>query len=118
MATLKKSLGAVALVAILAMSFPTLAKGKLGFATEATVSGFFSPVLKRVKIASVAPGSPAAVAGVKPGDYIIEANGRTIEGAPARGMADKLKNVKAGEHLRLKLKRGTEFVTADIVAGG
>ena len=93
------------------------ARGKLGFGTEATISGFFSPVLKRVKVTTVAPGSPAAEAGLKPGDYIVEANGRPIEGARAREMAGQLKNVQPGQHLRLRLKRGEVFVTADLVAG-
>jgi C-terminal processing protease CtpA/Prc len=117
MATWKRVCCLLAMVIALTTSPPVLAKGKLGFGTEATISGFFSPVLKRVKVASVAPNSPAAIAGMKSGDYIIEANGRAIEGAPAREMAGRLKNIKPGERLRLKLKRGAEFVTVEVVAG-
>ena len=117
METWKRIIATLTVVGALALSPAALAKGKLGFGTEVTVSGFFSPVLKRVKVASVAPGSPAAAAGLRPGDYIVEANGRVIEGAPAKEMAGQLKNIKPSEHLRLKLKRGAEFIAADIVAG-
>jgi C-terminal processing protease CtpA/Prc len=104
-------------VLLLVSSSAIAAKGKLGFGTEATISGFFNPVLRRVKITTVVPGSPAAAAGVMPGDYIVEANGRAIDGAPAREMAKQLKDIGPGAHLRLKLKRGEAFVMADIVAG-
>jgi C-terminal processing protease CtpA/Prc len=119
MATWNRSV-ALLVLSIAFLATPLIAnaaKGKLGFGTEATISGFFSPVLKRVKVTTVALRSPAAEAGLKPGDYIVEANGRSIEGAPAREMAGQLKNVQPGQHLRLKLKRGEAFVTADLVAG-
>ena len=109
----------VALVAVLfAMaSTAVAAKGKLGFATEATSSGFISPVLERLKVATVRPGSPAAAAGLKPGDQITEIDGRVIAGAPAREMAGALKNMQVGQKIRLKVKRGDELVTLDMVAG-
>lgn len=114
-----KKILAVLLVSVLLVvsSSVMAATGKIGFGTEATISGFFSPVLRRVKITTVVQGSPAAAAGVMPGDYIIEANGRAIDGAPAREMAKQLKDIEPGAHLRLKLKRGDAFVVADIVAG-
>ena len=108
----------VAAMALLAVSFAAAAaKGKLGFGTEAVFSGFFNPVLKRVKVATVAADSPAAAAGLKPGDCIVEADGQTIEGAPARVMVEKLKHVQPGQHLRLKLKRGESLLNIEIVAG-
>ena len=97
-------------------SVATAGKGSLGFGTEATFSGFFSPVLKRVKVTTVLPGSPAAAAGMKPGDYIIEANGRAINGAPAKEMAKQLKDVQAGQQLQLKLKRGDVVINVTVVA--
>lgn len=105
-------------VLLLAVAFVAVAaKGKLGFGSEATISGFFSPVLKRVKVTTVLAGSPAAAAGLRPGDYILEANGRVIEGAPAREMAGLLKNVQPGERLKLKLKRGESVLSTEIIAG-
>ena len=104
--------------ALLAISFGAIAaKGKLGFGTEATISGFFKPVLKRVKVTTVETGSPAAAAGLRPGDYVVEANGRTIEGAPAREMAGQLKNVQSGQRLQLKIKRGDSLLNVEIIAG-
>lgn len=108
----------VLVAVLLAMaSTAVAAKGKLGFATEATSSGFINPVLERLKVATVRPGSPAAAAGLKPGDHITEINGRLIAGAPAREMAGSFKNMQVGQKIRLKVKRGNEFVSIDIVAG-
>lgn len=109
----------LATLILLSVSFAVSAgKAKLGIATEATISGFFSPKLKRVKITTVVPGSPAALAGLLPGDFIVEANGQKIEGAPAREMAGLLRDVKPGQHLQLKVKRGeSNFKDVEIVAG-
>ncbi len=109
----------LATLILLSASFAVSAdKAKLGIATEATISGFFSPKLKRVKITTVVPGSPAALAGLLPGDFIVEANGKKIEGAPAREMAGLLRDVKPGQHLQLRVKRGeSNFKDVEVVAG-
>lgn len=93
-------------------------KGYLGFGTEATISGFFSPILKRVKVTEVQNGSPAAEAGLRVDDQILEANGKAISGAPAREMAGALRNVMPDQHLRLKVKHsdGTQS-EVNIIAG-
>ena len=64
------------------------------------------------------PSSPAAKAGLLAGDELVEANGKVIDGAPAREMAGALKNIKPGEHLQLRVRRkdGT-IANIDIVAG-
>ncbi len=109
---------AALLAVLLAMASTVVAaKGKLGFATEATSSGLISPVLERLKVAKVRPGSPAAAAGLLPGDLITEINGRPVVGAPAREMAGEFKNMQVGQKLRLKVKRGGGFVSIEIVAG-
>lgn len=93
-------------------------KSRLGFGTQATISGFLSPKLKRVTVTQVQPGSPAAIAGLAVGDQIIEANGKTIAGAPVRQMARQLRDLKSGEHLRLKVKRsGETLLSIDIIVG-
>lgn len=114
---MKRTARVLLAVALLgAASVALAAKGSLGFGTEAAFSGFFSPVLKRVKVTTVVPGSSAAIAGMKPGDYIVEADGRVIEGAPARELAKRLKSVQAGDRLRLKIKRGDALFDLVIVA--
>lgn len=112
----KKVLAGLMIALGLATTSVAVAKGRLGFVTEVSVSGIFSPVLKRVKVASVTPGSPAAIAGMKAGDYIIEADGHAVEGSPAREMAARIKAIKPGERLRLKLMRGGEFIATEVVA--
>ena len=107
----------VAVLLVVASTAAVAAKGKMGFATEATSSGFISPVLERLKVVTVRPGSPAAAAGLKAGDYITEVNGRVIVGVPAREMAGQFKNMQVGQKLLLKVKRGDIFVNVDIVAG-
>lgn len=106
------------ILSLASMSCAAGNKAHLGFGTEATISGFFSPKLKRVKVSGVVPNSPAAKAGLATGDELVEANGKVIAGAPAREMAGALKNIGTGEHLRLRVKHedGT-FANLDIVAG-
>lgn len=116
MPRLKQLLLVATAVIALCVSSAAVAKGKLGFVTEVDVSGVFRPVLKHVKVASIVPGSPAAAAGMKPGDYIVEANGRAIAGAPAKELAAQIRGIRPGETLRLKLKRGTAFVDATLIA--
>ena len=109
----------LAVLILLAVSFTVSAgKSRLGFGTEATISGFFSPRLKRVKVTTIERGSPAAIAGLLVGDFIVEANGKKIEGAPARELAGQMREVKSGQHLQLKVKRGeSTFKNLEIVAG-
>jgi C-terminal processing protease CtpA/Prc len=116
MAFLKNLLIIATAVVALGMSPTAAAKGKLGFVTEVDVSGVFRPVLKHVKVASIVPGSPAEAAGMKPGDYIVEVNGRAIAGAPAKEMAAQIRGIRPGEQLRLKLKRGSGMVDVTLTA--
>ncbi|HWO94020.1 MAG TPA: site-2 protease family protein, partial [Dehalococcoidia bacterium] len=64
-------------------------------------------------IADVVPDSPAAEAGLQPGDVIYEAEGRET-----RNLADLSRAIQLnlGEQLDLKVKRGTEFVQLDAKA--
>lgn len=95
-----------------------LAKPRLGFGIAVATDGFFSTTLSEVKVASVQAGSPAEVAGLKPGDLIVEMNGMAIKGASGPVMKKTLEGVKAGEHLLLKVQRGgNDMLVLDIVAG-
>jgi len=61
--------------------------GTLGFAIDVDGEGFFlNPTLKTVTIKSVVPGRPAATAGIKPGDQIVEVEGRQVTGTKARDL--------------------------------
>jgi C-terminal processing protease CtpA/Prc len=109
-----------ALLLSLLVALPAFAgsKARLGFGTEATISGFFSPKLKRVRVTEVVPGSPAARAGLLTGDQVMQANGQEIAGAPARAMAKALREVAPGQHLRMRVRRADGSLhDVDIVAG-
>jgi carboxyl-terminal processing protease len=79
--------------------------GSFGFSVDVEGEGFFlDPTLKAVTIKSVVPGRPAAEAGIKPGDQVVEVEGRPVVGAKARDLQPLLKK-NAGETLSLRLRR-------------
>ena len=88
----KAAKAALAAVLLVVASTAVAAKGKLGFATEATSIGFISPVLECLKVITLWPRSLA------------------------RGMSGQFKNMQVGQKLFLKVKRGGIFVNVDIVA--
>ena len=101
---------------------PVLAQGEpkpgsFGFAIEVDGDGFFlNPTLKSVTIKSVASGRPASDAGIKPGDQIIEVEGKQISGAKARDLEPHLKK-NVGEKLNLRLRRPNgEFYSTTLAA--
>ena len=95
-----------------------LAKRRLGFGIAVATDGYFSTTLAEVKVVSVQAGSPSEKAGLKGGDLIVEMNGKAIKGANGPAMKKTLAGVKAGEHLLLKVQRGSNgLLVIDIVAG-
>lgn len=95
-----------------------LAKPRLGFGIAVATDGFFSTTLAEVKVVSVQVGSPSERAGLKGGDLIVEMNGIAIKGASGVAMKKMLGDIKAGEHLLLKVQRGGDgMLVLDIVAG-
>ena len=107
-------------ICLLVASFCSYANEKvmLGFGTQVVMSGYLPPRLKRVTAAQIQPNSPAAKAGLTDGDVIVEANGKAIEGASAWDMMRQLRNIKTGEHLKLKVQRGKgALADIDIIAG-
>ena len=107
---------ALVIVLLAASGVAFAAKGKLGFSTEATSSGFESPVLEKLTVAEVRPGSPAAGGGLRSGDHITEVNGRAIAGEPAGEVANLFKELEVGQKVSLKITRGTDSLSLNLVA--
>ena len=91
--------------------------GTFGFAIDVDGEGFFlNPTLKTVTIKSVVPGRPAATAGMKPGDQVVEVEGRQVLGAKARELQSLMKK-NVGETLALRLRKpGGELYVVSLVA--
>ena len=81
------------------------AKGFFGLGVAIDGEGFFlNPTQRSVTVQKVEPKSPAAGAGIAPGDQIVEVEGRTVVGAKAKEL-QPLMQKKVGEALHLVLKR-------------
>jgi len=91
--------------------------GSFGFAIDIDGDGFFlNPTLKSVTIKSVVPGRPAAVAGIKPGDQIVEIQGTKVAGSKARALEPYLRK-KVGETVNLQMRKPSgELYSATLVA--
>ncbi len=80
-------------------------KGFFGLGVSIDGEGFFlNPTLRTVTVQKVESKSPAANAGIAPGDQIIEAEGRVIAGTKAREL-EPIMRKKVGQALHLLLKR-------------
>ena len=53
------------------------------------------------------PGLPAEKAGVLAGDEIVAANDIAIVGTPGGKLSDLMENAKPGDHLKLRVHRGS-----------
>ena len=80
-------------------------RGYLGLAVAIDGDGFFlNPTLKTVKVEKVVPNSPAAKAGLVPGDLIVEIEGRAVAGAKAKDLQPYLQR-DVGESTRMVVKK-------------
>ncbi len=61
----------------------------------------------------VRPGSPAAIAGIRNEDLIVAVDGRRI--ADAEACEDAIKRLTPGQKAAIVVKRGSEFLTLDVV---
>ncbi len=88
-------------------------RGYFGFGMSLTGSGFINPTVKRIRIASVVPGSPAATNGIAANDEIIKLEGVAIAGRKAREL-QRLAARDIGQTLNLEMKRpdGTVYRTS------
>ena len=83
-------------------------KGWFGFALRIDAEGLsLNPKLRTIKIEKVFPNSPAAKAGLAPGDNILEMEGIVVAGAQANALKAATQK-PVGETLRLKFQRGAD----------
>jgi serine protease Do len=92
-------------------------KPVIGISFSVETDGFFSTTLKKVTVTSVKPGLPAEKAGVQAGDEIVAANDIPIAGTPGGKLKDVLENAKPGDHLKLRVHRGSAEQVFDVVVG-
>ena len=92
-------------------------KPSIGFSLAVETDGFFSTTLKKVTITAVKPGAPAEKAGLQAGDEIVAANDLPIAGTPGGKLSELMDNIKPGDHLKLRVHRGSGEQLADVVVG-
>lgn len=92
-------------------------RGYFGFGMSIDGEGlFWNPTLKAVKIEKVVPQSPAARAGIAPGDYIVEVEGKPVAGAKADTLKPYLER-DIGQSTKLGIKKPNgEVVVVTLVA--
>jgi C-terminal processing protease CtpA/Prc len=79
--------------------------GSFGIGVSVDGEGFFlNPTLKSVKIEKVVPNSPAAKAGIKPGDLVLEIEGHPVAGTKADVLKPYLQR-EVGQSTRLLVKK-------------
>ena len=110
--------GAVIATLLFAASAPALAaQDDFGFQTETLTTRILSPRLNRVVVTEVTAGSAAALAGLQPGDVLLERNGHRVSGVSAREMAAGLA-VDPGQRLQLTVRHpGTDVRTVTLIRG-
>ena len=83
-------------------------KGWFGFAMAIDLEGApLDPKLRTIKVESIVPSSPAAFAGLTPGDLVLEIEGITVAGANAATVKAAMQR-SVGESLHLKIKHGAD----------
>lgn len=102
--------------ALLLISTLTIAgeRGYFGFGVSLTTSGFpLNPTVKKIRIASVEPGTPAALSGIAANDEIIKFEGVAVVGRKAKDLKS-LASRDVGQTLNLEMKRpdGTVYRTS------
>lgn len=60
-----------------------------------------------VSVASVAPGSPAAKAGLKSGDVVLAVNGKSVATAADRAACSASGECRAGQNVTYTVRRGS-----------
>ena len=102
------------IVAVIALLWLSLAAGAaepgwFGFAISADVEGLMTPTLRSITVGKVFPDSPAAAAGLAPGDSVVEVQGIVVAGARADVLKAAMQK-SPGETLHLKVRHGAEVI--------
>jgi C-terminal processing protease CtpA/Prc len=92
-------------------------QGSFGIGVAVDGDGFFlNPTLKSIRIEKVIPNSPAAKAGVAPGDVLLEIEGHQVAGTKADVLKPFMQR-EVGQSTRLLVKKTTgEVVSIVLVA--
>ena len=67
---------------------------------------------KDARLASIMPGSPAAKAGLKPGDVVTQLNKKAIRDFPS--LAVEIARHKPGETVKLTVRRDKKTITISV----
>lgn len=108
---------ALAGATLLAAAAHATGKPLIGISLSIETDGFFSTTLKKVTITAVKPGAPAEKAGLQVGDEVVAANDIPIAGTPGSKLSGVMENAKPGDHLKLRVHRGSGEQVVDIVVG-
>ncbi len=103
------------------LAYGRVRRGYLGIAgrprplSRRIVRYFGLPREAGVEVVSVEPGGPAGASGIRPGDVVVEMNGRSVESVD--DLHRLLSEAKGADRARLGLLRGNERMTIEVVVG-
>ena len=103
-------------VLFLGLVAPSTGKGDDAKADTAVYMGF-EPIYEggRLKVTKVGNGSPAATAGLKANDVILELEGKKI--ADEKDYWNQLRTKKPGDQVAVKVQRGVQTLTLRVTLG-
>ncbi|MEQ1827485.1 MAG: PDZ domain-containing protein [Pirellula sp.] len=73
---------------------------------------FAIPAYRGASVTSVVPGSPAEAAGLRPGDCIVDIDGKTVQNAEA--VLDSILRGRPGQVISVSYYRGRQMTTASV----
>jgi C-terminal processing protease CtpA/Prc len=117
MPTPARQFAALVATALVATAAHAAGKPLIGISLSIETDGFFSTTLRKVTITAVKPGAPAEKAGLQVGDDVIAANDIPIAGTPGSKLSGLMNDAKPGDHLKLRVHRGSGEQVVDIVVG-
>lgn len=101
------------------LRFGQVRRGRIGTTSADLTPGLAAklgaPVSEGAVIASVAPGSPAQKAGLRPNDIVTEANGRRVR--TSAEFRNRVGLTPVGESLDLKVLRGKQAMPVRVTVG-